>query len=292
LATATLLIGANLPDLDSFAYAWGDTTALAFRRGWTHGLLAVAVLPAALAGAMIAYDRLVRRRRRSGAEPARFGALLLLAAASTLSHPLLDFLNTYGVRFLMPFSGRWFYGDALFIVDPWVWIVLGAGIVLSRRQRRRGRPRPGAPAGAALALTTLYVAAMILSGLAGRRVVAEEAQRSGLAAERLMVGPVQVNPFRRLVLLDLEDRYLYGKLELQSPPVVALGGPEVRKQADLPLSRAAAGTTEGRKFLSWSRFPAYAVEQSGGRTRVRIYDTRYPGPGGFWASVLVEVPNP
>jgi hypothetical protein len=25
---------------------------------------------------------------------------------------------------------------------------------------------------------------------------------------------------------------------------------------------------------------------------VRIYDTRYPGPGGFWASVLVEVPNP
>jgi inner membrane protein len=292
LATATLLIGANLPDLDSFAYAWGDTTALAFRRGWTHGLLAMAVLPAALAGAMIAYDRLVRRRRRSGAEPARFGALLLLAAVSILSHPLLDFLNTYGVRFLMPFSGRWFYGDALFIVDPWVWIALAAGIFVSRRLRRRGRPRPGAPSVAALVLAGLYAAAMIASGLAGRRVVEEAARRSGLDAERLMVSPVQVNPFRRLVLLDLGDRYLYGRLELRSPPAVALGGPEVQKQTDLPFSRAAARTREGRKFLSWSRFPAYAEEKSEGRTRVRIYDARYPGPGGFWASILVEVPKP
>ena len=38
---------------------------------------------------------------------------------------MLDWLNTYGVRLLMPFDGRWFYGDALFIVDPWVWLLLG-----------------------------------------------------------------------------------------------------------------------------------------------------------------------
>ena len=34
-----------------------------------------------------------------------------------LGQPLLDWLNTYGVRFLMPFDGTWFYGDALFIID-------------------------------------------------------------------------------------------------------------------------------------------------------------------------------
>jgi inner membrane protein len=56
-----------------------------------------------------------------------------------LTHPALDWLNTYGVRFLHPFDRRWFYGDSLFIVDPWVWLVLGAGVVLSQRHDRGGR---------------------------------------------------------------------------------------------------------------------------------------------------------
>ena len=45
LATAALVIGANLPDVDVLAYAWGPDTALGFRRGWTHGLLALALWP-------------------------------------------------------------------------------------------------------------------------------------------------------------------------------------------------------------------------------------------------------
>ena len=60
-----------------------------------------------------------------GAAPAKAGPLFLLALVGTLSHPFLDWLNTYGVRLLMPFSARWFYGDALFIVDPFLWMVLG-----------------------------------------------------------------------------------------------------------------------------------------------------------------------
>ena len=32
----------------------------------------------------------------------------------------------------MPFDNTWFYGDALFIVDPWVWLMLGAPVVLAR----------------------------------------------------------------------------------------------------------------------------------------------------------------
>src|ERR671919_620239 len=75
LATAALLIGANLPDVDVLAYAWGAETAVA-----------------------------------------------------VLSHPLLDWLNTYGMRWLMPFRGVWSYGDTLFIVDPWLWLALSIGV--------------------------------------------------------------------------------------------------------------------------------------------------------------------
>ena len=125
LAMPTLLVAANLPDLDVLAYLRDPLFALTFRRGWTHGVLAMAVLPLALASSMAAWDRLVRRRRRPDAAPAPFRELLLLSFAGVLSHPLLDLLNTYGVRLLMPFSGRWFYGDTLFIVDPWLWGLLG-----------------------------------------------------------------------------------------------------------------------------------------------------------------------
>ena len=43
LATATLLVAANLPDADVISLAWGSTTGLGFRRGWTHGVLALSL---------------------------------------------------------------------------------------------------------------------------------------------------------------------------------------------------------------------------------------------------------
>ncbi len=129
IAAATLVIGANLPDVDVVCYFAGSDFALAHRRGWTHGPLAMAVLPAVLALLMLGVSRL--RRRREGSEsPARLRPLLLLAAIGVWSHPLLDWLNTYGVRFLAPFDWTWFYGDSVYIVDPWIWLLLGGALFL------------------------------------------------------------------------------------------------------------------------------------------------------------------
>ena len=128
LATAALVIGANAPDIDVLASFAGSYTALALRRGWTHGVLALVVLPFVVAGAVLLWDRL--RPVRAGREPARAGPLLALATLAVITHPTLDWLNNYGMRWLMPFDGRWFYGDALFIIDPWVWLVLGGVLFL------------------------------------------------------------------------------------------------------------------------------------------------------------------
>ena len=46
LATAALVIGANIPDVDAILYFTNQQDlALGFRRGWTHGVLALFVLP-------------------------------------------------------------------------------------------------------------------------------------------------------------------------------------------------------------------------------------------------------
>ena len=57
LAAPALVIGANLPDIDVLSYFHGEDFALGFRRGWTHGVLALVVLPALLAGLLMLWDR-------------------------------------------------------------------------------------------------------------------------------------------------------------------------------------------------------------------------------------------
>lgn len=135
LATATLVLAANAPDIDVVVALQGGFASLAHRRGLTHGPLALLVLPILVAACVLLYDRLWRRRRADVA-PALPVHVLGLAILGVLTHPLLDWMNTYGIRLLMPFSERWFYGDALFIIDPWIWLVLAVPVVALATSRR------------------------------------------------------------------------------------------------------------------------------------------------------------
>lgn len=289
LGTATLLVGANLPDVDGFAYAWGPVTALGFRRGWTHGVLAIAVWPLVLAGLMLAWDRGVRRRREPGAAPSDPWWLVVLAAMSVTSHPLLDFLNTYGVRFLMPFSDRWFYGDTLFIVDPWIWILLLAGAIWSRWQWSKEVPRAGGPARVALVLTLTYALAMAALNVAGRRLV-ETAQSDRLTIRHLMTAPVPANPFQRDVVMDTDRGYLRTSIAWLERPSLGDDWDVISTGDSTSEARAAAATSDGRTYLRWARFPVFQVERQRGGALVRISDARYPGQS--WAEVAIPVNRP
>ena len=272
---------------------WGPAADLAFRRGWTHGILALVLWPFVLTGAMILLDRGTRRVRRaslpSGLVP---GQVLLLSAIAILSHPILDTLNTYGMRWLMPFNGRWFYGDTLFIVDPWLWLALGLGVMLSRR--RRGSPRP---ARIALWVSFTYAAAMAASALAARRIAGPEvAAISGEPVKRLMVSPLPVNPFVRRVVVEQENLYRTAGFDWlahrQVDPATVRIFPKGR--ADHPAVQAAAATTVGRRFLGWARFPTFQVEPTGGGDFVvHIVDLRYAdGPDAPFGSVSIPVTIP
>jgi inner membrane protein len=55
LATATLVLAVNAPDVDLIAQAWGPYTALAWRRGVTHGIPALVLLPFLTVGVVLAW---------------------------------------------------------------------------------------------------------------------------------------------------------------------------------------------------------------------------------------------
>ena len=163
---ATLMISANIPDLDVLVFATGMPW-IEFRRGWTHGVVAQIVLPVALTGMVWLFDRVWRGRGAEGNRPFHAGWTLLLAFVGVYSHVFLDYLNNYGVRLATPIDWQWFYGDAIFIIDPWMWIMMAAGVWLAGS---RGRPRP---ARVALIAMSCYIAAMLISGWAARGIVTE-----------------------------------------------------------------------------------------------------------------------
>lgn len=292
LATATLLIGANLPDVDGILY-WisRPDSAYAFRRGWTHGVLAIAVWPFVLTGTMLAWDRWVRRRRRPEAPPAVPRTLLWLALLAVATHPVLDWFNTYGMRWLMPFSDRWSYGDVWFIVDPWVWLALGLGWWASRRRRRLSSDRPGHPARWALAATVLYAVAMGLSGIAARSVAREAILARGLTPSRVMAGPEGLTPFVRQIVADVGPGYVVGTVDWLRRPRFEAADTVVAKGEGAPEVAEAERTAAGGAFVRWARFPFFRVERAATGTRVRMVDARYTlDPDLRFGALTVPIP--
>lgn len=133
-AMPALVVGANLPDVDIAVRLWGGPEGyLVHHRGVTHGILGAALLALLLAAAL----RGLERRRGRAAEGSWPGALAI-AGAALASHPLLDYLNVYGLRPWLPFDATWVYGDAVFILDPWLWLFLGTAALLAGPRSRAG----------------------------------------------------------------------------------------------------------------------------------------------------------
>jgi inner membrane protein len=276
LAMAALMIAANLPDIDALGLLFGEN--LAWRRGWTHGPIALALMPIALVGALVAFDRWQGRRgtRPAGRLPVRPGWLLALAYIGVISHPLLDFLNTYGVRCLMPFSERWFYGNTLFIIDVWMWTALAIGIAVSRQRRSKGRAYPNRAALASIIFVTLYTGAMALAGRAAEAIARKDALARGLPVAAVLASPVPIDPFRRDMLLSTGTHYQFG--QIRWTPGARLSWKEAMvpiNMADPAIALAAARHKPTRDFLYWSRFPHAEVTRSGGEAIVTIRDARY-----------------
>ena len=125
------IIAANLPDAD-LVYTRITAVPLGYmlhHRGHTHTVAGL-VAQAALIGAICMLPAI---RDRIGALRSRLAILVGLALAS---HLLLDSWNSYGVHPFWPLSNAWLYGDAIFIAEPWLWVLLGVAAVMNAHSTR------------------------------------------------------------------------------------------------------------------------------------------------------------
>jgi inner membrane protein len=321
-AAAALVIGANLPDVDSILYFTGHhDLALGFRRGWTHGVLALLVLPFLQTALLLLLDRL-RPHAARRADPRQ---LLLLSSFAIATHPVLDWLNTYGMRWLMPFDGRWFYGDSVYIMDPWLWLILGCGWLLGKRAsvplfvawlffaaaiwRVVGGRSPQylgvvaivalvllaallirtrrSFATAALLLATCYIGARLTVHAATVRAVS----RALPQAQRLMAGPDPIDPRRWNVVAQLPREYRFGVYRWGEG--LELSADTLPVPDDSPEYQAARKHPDVRGLVTWSRFPAYRVERTPSATRVTLFDARrMGGSGGTTVTIPPQARSP
>ena len=144
----TGVLAANLPDAD-LVYTWitpAPLGSLLHHRGHTHtlgGLVALALL-FGVAAMLPSVQRTIAPMR---------GRWWLLVAVGLVSHLVLDSWNSYGVHPFWPFDARWIYGDAIFIADPWLWLLLGISAALNT-QRRGGGATLGIMLGLIVAVAT------------------------------------------------------------------------------------------------------------------------------------------
>ncbi|MEP6635867.1 MAG: metal-dependent hydrolase [Acidobacteriota bacterium] len=134
--TALCILAANAPDADVVVLLFSDRWAfLKYHRGITHSIVGTLVLALLLPVIFHFLDRFIARLR--GRQPTtRLKGLLVASVLVTATHPVMDWTNNYGVRLLLPWSSQWFYGDLVFIIDPFIWLVLGgAGFLLTSRSK-------------------------------------------------------------------------------------------------------------------------------------------------------------
>lgn len=262
LAMPALIVGANLPDVDAACFFWLDGVEhLGFRRGITHGPIALVLLPLLLAGGLWWFDRWQtgRGKRPDKRLPIHFGWLYALGLIACLSHPALDWLNVYGIRLLEPFSSTWYYGDVLFIIDIWLWLVMGFATWFSlRREKRGGEWRR--PARIALSVAALYI------GLNGWITARAEAAlvSSPVGTEVVIASPPPFFSLAREMISGGNGLYMTDRRTLAGVPLDGCDFTQARRDSrDIDA------------FLFWSRTPFVEPREDG---TLWLRDARFSDP--------------
>jgi len=282
--TATLVLASSVPDFEFVTGLTGGRLAyLSAHRGPTHGPLGLA-----LGAAMAACVYLARRLRRPREDDAPFPALVVAGLVGVITHVAMDFATSYGTRVFSPFSRVWYGVDWLPIVDPWLLLVLVAGLAAAWLRPARARQ---------LAAVTLVVMASYYGlrasthELAMQQAVAREAAAGVSAAPRNgrlfayldrerpaslpAALPTVTSPFRWRLITRTAEGFEVAEIDLRHADHVrgeALRFPN--HEGTLVVEAAAAPTA--RAFLGFSRFPAVEVmRHRNGDVTVHWYDMRF-----------------
>jgi inner membrane protein len=284
-AALLLMLSANAPDSDIVALSRGPLAYFKAHRGITHAIVSAPVMALLCVLLVAAFSRSMRGWK------AAWGICLIGVA----SHLLLDWTNAYGIRFLYPFSERWFRLDLNNLIDVWIFAALLLACV-GPWLARLVSSEMGAPAGSGRALALFALSFVVVydfgRGLAHQRAVETLNSRvyQGGPPIRAAAFPVSLaNPFDWSGWIErpeFVERFALNLREDFDPSA----GVVIYKAPPGPAIDAARQTEPVQTFLKFAQFPLWRVSpvaQPEGAKEVDLRDWRFP----FTASTTVDALN-
>lgn len=324
------VVAANAPDWTEpfIGLRLGGDRAdyLILHRGITHALV-IALLEIAALTLLIGLAARWWTRRRGGTAPP-WGWLAACIGVALLSHLFLDWQGSYGLRPFLPWSGTWYYGDWVAIVDVFFWLV--PLIALAWGSERHWMPLTAVLViGGLISLLLVRQAELVESwvlvtyavlcvvaligwvrywfGPVGRRraaafaalILALYAGAQGIAVqvrkrEIRREAERRFGPGAQWAALTEVGRPFAWESVYASLDTVAGDDWRVARHLDIPVvQRALRDTREGRAMVQFARFLAADVDSTGdGRDSVIVYlrDVRYARAGrDGWAVLSVRM---
>jgi inner membrane protein len=268
LATVTLTLAAEAPDLDVLSRFKGPTFGFAHHRGFTHSFLGVPIDALVVVGFVYLIWILRGRKVKDPNLPPRWGLLFLFACLAGLSHILLDFTNNYGVRPFWPFSEKWYSWDIVFIFEPIMFTMLLLGLIVPSLFSLIGREN-GARTGGSLSRVSASLAligVVVMWGVRDfehRRAVAALGARTYQGAEPLRVSayPALTDPFQWYGVVETKAFFVLAPVNSLGPVIDLENNFQIRyKPEETPITLAAKKSYLGRVYLDWAQYPITETE--------------------------------
>jgi inner membrane protein len=283
-APLVLMLSANAPDIDGLGILGGLLTYIQYHRGLPHSIACVplvAMLPVLVVCAVT--------RGFTG-----WLRLYLLSLAGVASHLLLDWTNTYGVRFLLPFSSEWFHLDLNSLTDAWIMaVLLIAWLMVYIVGMVNAEIGAKAASGRGLAIFALLFFAAFDGGklLLHRRGLEILNSRiyDGAVPSRVAVFPSASNPVVWLGWVETPSFFKLYRLNVTTEFDPASGATFYKPDATDAIA-AARATAVFRTFLGFDLYPRWSVTplpEPEGANRVEVFDLRLP----FRAIAIVDRAN-
>ena len=292
-ATITLIVGANLPDIDLVSTVSGGASYLKYHRGITHSFLGAAIL-ATLLGALVYFLGRKARPVKKPGPPLNAGWLFAISWIAVASHLLMDFTNAYGIRPFLPFSGRWYAWDIMPIIDIILWASLILGLSLPPLFRliseEVGARKTKSRWGAIFALGSMF-ALWGVRDMAHRRVLGFLDAHTYAQENPLRVGafPSPINPFAWTGVVETDSAFHVLAASALDSDVDAEHTTVYHKPESSPVLVAAMKTRTAQIFTDFARFPWSNVEETENGFHVTMQDLRFVSAPGLPGSFLVEI---
>jgi inner membrane protein len=285
-AAVAIMLAANAPDVDGYAFFTDNLTYLEVHRGYLHSFAfmpLVALVPLLLV-------KLATRTRVTLTTLVTYVGCLV----AVLSHLLLDWTNVYGVRLMLPFNANWYRLDITNLIDPVILGLLLAALAIPILAAMVSSQIAGKKSAGPKRGWAWFALVMLLGYEVGRWSAHERAigtiaafTYKGAPARRISVFPESLFRWRGVVE---GDGFIYELPVDLSGEFDAAGGQTEYPSISSPAIDAARTTRTFKVFENFNQLPFWTLLPVDDTLRVELIDLRFGTVHrpGFEAVAFVE----